>query len=169
MTPHGDPLGNDLAPGVKEAREELRRLRLLWAFGCTTPLIYLLVAHGVDLAWFRKSGAGLLTLSVAGHAYVSAAFAAVGVILAAIVATLRILPVRRASDAKPGLAAAAGAFRRRVVVMVALSDLTACLGLVHFLLAADLRAVLVGGVMAYLLYAVSHPSRAFFARAAKLL
>ena len=24
MTPHGDPLGNDLAPGVKEAREELR-------------------------------------------------------------------------------------------------------------------------------------------------
>lgn len=155
--------------GMRPAHEELRRLRLLWMLGCVTPLIYLLIAHGVDLAWFRKSGGGLMTLSDTGHGWLLHGFATAGIVLAAVVLTLRALPARRAPVAQSDPAAGLRGFRRRVLAMVALSDFTAGLGLILFLLTGDLRAVLAGGITAYLLYAVSYPSRVFFARAAKLL
>lgn len=160
-------------PSPLSPDEELVRLKLLWYFACTTPLIYLLIAHGVQIVWFDLPGysGGFSSLSARHGRLLLGILVTAALAIALLLAYWRWKPFELPSsppDQKP-TAALLPAFKRRVFSMMALSDLTAASGLIIFLLTANMRALLLGGCAAYLMLLIAYPARTWFLQAAKRL
>ncbi|PKO14820.1 hypothetical protein CVU37_14075 [candidate division BRC1 bacterium HGW-BRC1-1] len=158
---------------MRSPDEELLRLKLLWYFGCTTPLIYLLIAHGVQVVWFDRPGysGGFSTLSAIHGGIMLKIFATVALALGLWLVYWRAKPFRVTnlpSDQKSS-AALLPFFRRRVFAMMALADLVACSGLVLFLLTANMDFLLLGGIASYLMLTLAYPARSWFLQSAKRL
>ena len=153
--------------------EELLRLKLLWYFACTTPLIYLLIAHGVQVVWFDRPGysGGFSSLSARHGRLLLGILVTAALAIALWLAYWRWKPFEipsLPSDQKP-ITALLALFKRRVFSMMALSDLTAASGLIIFLLTANMRALLLGGCAAYLMLLIAYPARTWFLQASKRL
>jgi hypothetical protein len=154
-------------PGVSPPTRdgELRRMRVFWGFCCASPLVYLLVAMWINGSYFSEPGGrgGLINPDPDARLRLWAAF----VVCASTIAVALPLIRRRGTPETADRAAILRVFRRRVLAQMALCDLAAFLGFVLFVLTADMRAVLVGGLVALLCYGQSYPTEGALDRIAK--
>ena len=125
-----------------------------WAFGCCSPVIYLLIAHGLRVTGIAAKAHTWAGLD-AGPA-VLLPFAAAMVAAQTAMLVLRMHFDRRMNGAEPGQVF--DFYRRRTLFFLVLSDTTAFLGLVLFILTGKMWAVLALGCAGLLLYGQSYPS-----------
>jgi len=148
-----------LPTGLQSAREEIRRLKFLWVLCCLTPLLYMLVARAIDVSWFQPSGRrGLLQIHSSTYLVVTGVFACTAGFLQVV-----IFIVKRnyaAEMRKPSLKPAdvLQIFKKRTIILAALSESAVLLGFILFLFRGDLTAVFGFGVLAFVYYAESYPA-----------
>ena len=149
-----------LTPG-----EELQRMRVWWNLCCLSPLLYLSLSLWIDARYFGDSDkpGGLLNPGQQEGIVLWAGFG----VLATCIGAAQVFIRRKPAQSPGNLAVVTRVFRRRMMVQLVLSDLTAFLGFLVFLLSGDMRAVLAGGVASFLYYALSFPSDGALARLQK--
>ena len=162
-----------MASELKTPDDELMRLKLLWYFACTTPLIYLLIAHGVQVVWFDRPGYsnGFSSLTAMQGRILFKSYATAALALACWLVYWRMKPFHLTplQQDQNSTTALLPLFRRRAFAMMALSDLTAGSGLIIFLLTANMKFILLGGIAAYLMLTLAYPARMWFLQSAKRL
>jgi hypothetical protein len=155
-------------PALEPVSEELRRVKWLWCVCCLSPVLYLAIARFLKAVYFIPGEREGLTRLPPGQ-YEIAAISFLVVTLSLQVALLVVRNRFRARMCEPaaGLVRLMQLYRKRTIFLLAVSDTAGLLGFVLFLLRGDLRAVLVGGVLALAYYAQSYPSERGLAAYAK--
>lgn len=144
-------------PELESVRPQLLTLKWLWAFSCSTPLIYLLIAHGLRITGIAERVRKALG-SVEASLPVLLVFA--GAALAGQIALLilRVRFDRQMKTAGPQPQQVFDIYRRRTYTFLVLSDSTAFLGLLLFLLTGEMWAMLALGSLGLMYYGQSYPS-----------
>ena len=155
-------------PFLDPVRTELHRAKWIWSACCFSPIIYFLVARAIYVWWFRDAAvAGFLHLGEAQVRFASQLFLGYIVALQASLIVLRRWFNRRALAQAKTLFELMAAYLKRTLVLLALSEGAVLGGFLYFVMVGDLKAVLIGGVFSYLLYAQSYPSEEGLARLAR--
>ncbi|MCX7019106.1 MAG: hypothetical protein WCK47_12795 [bacterium] len=150
--------GRSLPPGLKTAREEIKRLKFLWALCCLTPLLYMLIARAIDDSWFQPAARhGFVAMRGSTYIVVSGVFACAAGFL-----QILIFIVKRnyaAEIRKPALKPTEimQILKKRTIILAAISESAILLGFILFLLRGDLAAMFAFGVLAFVYYAQSYP------------
>lgn len=153
-------------PEVDPIRDELERMKWIWVACCVAPLIYLLAAHWIQRQWFQEKGhAGLLTLQGQTRSLLAIVFLGTEILLQGLISVVRrYFAVQLTKNRPQGIKALMAVYRKRTLILCAISETAALLGFLYFLAVGDFRALFVGGVAAYLFYAQSYPSEHGLAR-----
>jgi len=153
-------------PEVDPIRDELERTKWIWVACCVAPLIYLLAAHWIQRQWFHEKGhAGLLTLEGQTRSLLAIIFLGAQILLQGAVTGVRhYFGVQLTKNRPQGIKVLMALYRKRTLVLCAISETAALLGFLYFLAVGDFRALFVGGVAAYIFYAQSYPSEHGLAR-----
>ena len=144
-------------------QQTLRRAREIWHWALLSPLVYLLIAIGIDQAgWIDAEPLAprpLDTPTIQGI-ILGLALAAIATLIFARVQQQRILR-GAAGPAQPAvrehLERLLALWRRRYYLALAMADALAFLGLIYFLISARMWALMAAGAAAYLAYAACYP------------
>ncbi len=137
---------------------EIQRLVVLWAFCCTTPLMYL-AAAAITRGNFM-AGTGYFPVSLAAWNKILICLAGWLIILQGLHFTIKYRSRAQLTQAASDSEIYLRRLTRRTYILITLSELAVFSGFCLFLIQGDLLPVFGGGIAAMLLYAQSHPRSA---------
>jgi hypothetical protein len=143
---------------LETIRTDLNRLKWLWGFCCSSPIIYFLVARFIETHWFDSPETkGFWSMSTRGYITLAASFVVMVMIL-----QVAIVLVRRHYDAILRTLTSApevllAVYTRCTFILLLLSETCVLFGFILFLVQGDIRPILPFGLCGLLFYAQAYP------------
>ncbi len=143
----------------EEIQPELHRLKRFWIFCICLPVFYLIICIIIDNYVFQKNYTqGFKPLSQNTYQVVLVVFAVIIFSGQILILWLKMIFTQRLKRFLDNATAFGQHLRRQMLVLAAVCDIVAFLGLVLFLINGDLRTMFFSGIIALVYYAQIYPS-----------
>jgi len=143
----------------EEIQPELYRLKQFWIFCICLPVFYLIICIIIDNYVFLKHDIqGFKPLSQKTYRVVLIVFAVIIFSGQVMLLWLKMIFTQRLKRFLDNATAFGQQLRRQLLVLAAVCDIVAFLGLVLFLINGDLRTMFFSGIIALLYYTQIYPS-----------
>lgn len=143
----------------EEIQPELHRLKQFWIICICLPVFYLIICVIINDYVFLKYGMqGFKPLTQKTYRIVLIVFAVIISSAQIVILWLKMIFAQKLRRLADTASAFGQQLRRNLLVLAAVCDIVAFLGLVLFLINGDLRTIFFSGIIALVYYAQIYPS-----------
>ena len=154
-------------PRLDIIKPDLVRLKTIWMLCCSMPMFYLVIAHLIRAHIFDGEQSGFASLPHVQYNYLLWALIGLGMACQLVMLGVRMVYGKKLQAAAGNLSALIRVYSRRTFIMIGLSETTALLGFILFLVNGQFPVVFAFGIASMLLYAQSYPSERGLASVAR--